>query len=553
MLSSLTISNYILIDNLEIDFPEGLIIITGETGAGKSILIGALNLLLGSKADSAVIKDQSKNCIVEGTFKIDENPEITTLLNENSIDPANEIIIRRVISPNGKSRSFINDEPASLPFLKDISRKLIDIHAQHQQLLLSDSRFQLSVLDSFAGSGKILEEYQRKYLSLKELEKEKEDLASNIAKFEEESEYNRFQLDQLESAKLIEGELEEMEAEFKILSHAEEIKLSIDRMLMLLTPHDTSFIQSLKEMAVISTKISANFPVINSISERIENSRIEIRDIEQELQVLSESVSVSPEKTAIMEERISMIYDLLQKHHVAKVEELIEIRESLKTKLLSSDNLNEKLSELKDKISGSRQDMESCADRLSSKRAGAVKRFSEAMTTRIRNLEMPHAVFDLLFEKEALYGVSGCDRVEFLFSANSNIAPKEISKAASGGELSRAMLSLKAIMAKGIGMPTMIFDEIDSGVSGSIADKMGNLIDELSQNMQIFAITHLPQIASKGNYHLLVHKEVNHLGNTESKIMKITADERIKEIARMLSGSELTSEAIENAKVFLKK
>ena len=553
MLNSLTVSNYILIDNLEVEFPEGLVIITGETGAGKSILIGALNLLLGSKADSSVIKDNLKNCVVEGVFHIDDDPELSASFSENSIDFSSEITLRRVISPNGKSRSFVNDEPVSLQFLKELSGELIDIHAQHQQLLLSDSRFQLSVLDSFAGNGELLEDYRKEYYLLKELEKERGMLIEKIARFEQESEYNTYQLSQLEAAKLAIGELEEMEAEFKLLSHAEEIKLSIVKILQLLNPPEASFVQCLKEISSISSKLFPNFPAIEPISQRIENSRIEIRDIEQELQLLSESISVSPEKMALVEQRISVIYDLLNKHHLANVEQLIELRDSLRSKLTSSESSKEELSELEKKISLLRKNLIDCAEKLSSKRTGSARQFADSLTSRIRNLEMPHAIFDLKLEKTPDYSPFGCDTVEFIFSANSNVAPKNLSSVASGGELSRIMLCLKAIMAKGIGMPTMIFDEIDSGVSGSIADKMGNLIDELSQNMQIFAITHLPQIASKGSHHLLVYKEVNISGDTESKIVKIEGEARITEIARMLSGSQLTNEAIENARVFLKR
>jgi DNA repair protein RecN len=553
MLSSLTVSNYILIDNLEVEFPEGLIIVTGETGAGKSILIGALNLLLGAKADSSVIKDSSKNCVVEGVFCINDDLELSTFFNENSLDFSSEITLRRVISPYGKSRSFVNDEPVSLQFLKELSGQLIDIHAQHQQLLLSDSRFQLSVLDSFAGNGELLDSYRKEYYLLKEHEKERDLLIEKIGRFEQESEYNTHQLNQLEAAKLTIGELEEMEAEFKLLSHAEEIKLSIVKILQLLNPPEASFVQNLKEISSISSKLLLNFPAIEPISQRIENSRIEIRDIEQELQIFSESISVSPEKMVLVEQRISVIYDLLNKHHLSNVEQLIEFRDSLRSKLSSSESSKEELSELEERISLLRKNLKECAERLSSKRIGSARQFSNSLTSRIRNLEMPHAIFDLKLEKTTDYGPFGCDTVEFIFSANSNVAPKNLSSIASGGELSRIMLCLKAIMAKGIGMPTMIFDEIDSGVSGSIADKMGNLIDELSQNMQIFAITHLPQIASKGNHHLLVYKEVNISGDTESKIVKIEGEARITEIARMLSGSELTNEAVENARVFLKR
>jgi len=541
MLKALAVSNYALIENLEIEFPEGFVIITGETGAGKSILMGAISLLFGGRADLSVMKDKEKNCVVEAIFE-----DVT----------GEEITLRRVLSPSGKSRSFVNDEPVSAATLKDLSENLVDIHAQHQHLLLADSNFQLSVLDSFAGNGPILIEYQKEYELLGQLTSHQNVLRSKISKEEADAEYVRFQLEQLNDAKLHAGELEELEDEFRLLSNAETIKISLLSVTNLLSPdgiEEVSILQNLKEAVLICTRIAPDYKVIEPISERIEACRIELKDIEQDLGARAEGVNVNPERVRIVEERIAIIYNLLKKHHAGNVDDLLDIINQLEGKVSLNTSYQAELEKIDKEIKECREKRDNLALELHSRRTKVSGRFIEKMTTAVRELEMPHAMFNVEISELPQYNMFGKDSVIFFFSANKNIAPRELSKVASGGELSRIMLCLKALMATGKGMPSMIFDEIDSGVSGSIADKMGNLLDELSKKMQIFAITHLPQIASKGNCHLLVFKEIDSNGATKTDIRKIEGEQRVMEIARMLSGAELTQAAVANAKELLKQ
>ncbi len=540
MLKSLAVSNYALIENLEIDFPEGFIIITGETGAGKSILMGAIALLFGGRADLSVIKNKEKNCVVEALFELEAGKEIT---------------LRRVLSPNGKSRSFVDDEPVSAATLKELSENLVDIHAQHQHLLLADSGFQLSVLDSFAGNGELLQRYAAEYGLLSELTTRYNSLSSKIAKEEAESDYIRFQLSQLKEAKLHSGELEELEEELRILSNAGSIKSSLFNISNLISPEGTeiSLLQNLKEAVAICSRISAEYKAAVALQERIESCRVELKDIEQEVRAKAESVNVNPERAALVEERLSLLYTLLKKHHVDTVDELIGIMEDLEEKSGITTEHRIELEKLEEEIKSCTERRNNLASELHARRVEASERFIEKMTSSVRELEMPHAIFKIEISGLQQYNITGSDNVTYFFSANKNIPPRELAKVASGGELSRIMLCLKALMATGKGMPSMIFDEIDSGVSGSIADKMGNLLDELSKKMQIFAITHLPQIACKGNCHLLVYKEIDGTGTTKTNIKEIRGEERVTEVARMLSGAELTEASIANARVLLGK
>ncbi|NCB97617.1 MAG: DNA repair protein RecN [Bacteroidia bacterium] len=540
MLKSLAVSNYALIENLEIDFPEGFIIITGETGAGKSILMGAIALLFGGRADLSVIKNKEKNCVVEALFELEAGKEIT---------------LRRVLSPNGKSRSFVDDEPVSAATLKELSENLVDIHAQHQHLLLADSGFQLSVLDSFAGNGELLQRYAAEYGLLSELTTRYNSLSSKIAKEEAESDYIRFQLSQLKEAKLHSGELEELEEELRILSNAGSIKSSLFNISNLISPEGTeiSLLQNLKEAVAICSRISAEYKAAVALQERIESCRVELKDIEQEVRAKAESVNVNPERAALVEERLSLLYTLLKKHHVDTVDELIGIMEDLEEKSGITTEHRIELEKLEEEIKSCTERRNNLASELHARRVEASERFIEKMTSSVRELEMPHAIFKIEISGLQQYNITGSDNVTYFFSANKNIPPRELAKVASGGELSRIMLCLKALMATGKGMPSMIFDEIDSGVSGSIADKMGNLLDELSKKMQIFAITHLPQIACKGNCHLLVYKDIDSTGTTKTNIKEIRGEERVTEVARMLSGAELTEASIANARVLLGK
>lgn len=555
MLKRLYISNFALIDSVEIEFPNGLIIISGETGAGKSILLGGLSLLLGGKSDSSSLLDKERNCIVEGTFSIENQPtllkEICTVLECDNL-PGNELLVRRVISPNGRSRSFINDIPVQLAVLSQITLKLIDIHAQHATLRLNDKDYQMSVLDYYCGAEKELEAYReangllsKKYAELKEV---KERAAAN----ERNMDYISYRLEKLQEAALKEGELERLEEEQKQLSTAEEYKNDLCASIGMLSANaDRSFVQNLKDISHLLNRHTDAHPKLAELSERFEGIRIELKDLESDLQDEAERVVISPMRLQDVEERLNTLYSLMKKHGVNSIEELIEERDRLQNEIEISNNATQKIEEIETEVGALRKKREMCAEKLSAKRKSAVNKLGDVLQERIRRLEMQDAIFTVSLCPADDYDHNGKDKIEFLFSANKGIAPAPVQKAASGGELSRLMLCIKWLMAKYTGMPTMIFDEIDTGVSGRIADKMGALIDDMGRNMQIFSITHLPQIASKGNTHILVYKETDG-GQTKSKLKILTSQERVMEIARMLSGEVLSEAAIENAKYLLK-
>lgn len=555
MLKRLYISNFALIDSVEIEFPNGLIIISGETGAGKSILLGGLSLLLGGKSDSSSLLDKERNCIVEGTFSIENQPtllkEICTVLECDNL-PGNELLVRRVISPNGRSRSFINDIPVQLAVLSQITLKLIDIHAQHATLRLNDKDYQMSVLDYYCGAEKELEAYReangllsKKYAELKEV---KERAAAN----ERNMDYISYRLEKLQEAALKEGELERLEEEQKQLSTAEEYKNDLCASIGMLSANaDRSFVQNLKDISHLLNRHTDAHPKLAELSERFESIRIELKDLESDLQDEAERVVISPMRLQDVEERLNTLYSLMKKHGVNSIEELIEKRDRLQNEIEISNNATQKIEEIETEVGALRKKREMCAEKLSAKRKSAVNKLGDVLQERIRRLEMQDAIFTVSLCPADDYDHNGKDKIEFLFSANKGIAPAPVQKAASGGELSRLMLCIKWLMAKYTGMPTMIFDEIDTGVSGRIADKMGALIDDMGRNMQIFSITHLPQIASKGNTHILVYKETDG-GQTKSKLKILTSQERVMEIARMLSGEVLSEAAIENAKYLLK-
>lgn len=537
MLRRLTIQNYALIDSLDIELPGGLIIITGETGAGKSIMLGALSLLLGGKGDVSALKDSSKNCVVEGEFELD----------------GEELILRRVISPAGRTRNFINDEPANLGELVSIASRIIDIHAQHQHLMLTDAAYQMQVVDYFAGTRTLLEKYRGVFSQLQKSEAALEELDANIARIEGEREYRQFQFDKLYQASLKEGELEELEQEQKQLANAEEIRDGIYGAVSLMQPMGSSIVQNLKEAVHILQKSSNFVPELQELCNRLESCRIECKDIEDELETLGGSITVSPQRLEQVEERLSLLYSLMRKHSVASVEELLQIRDSLEQELLGAERSIEDRNALVERIKELEAERNSLAEELSRAREAKIKGLGKTLQDSIRDLQMPYAVFEVALEDAGKYTMQGKDAVQFLFSANGNGKLNPVQKAASGGELSRIMLCLKALMANFTGMPTMIFDEIDTGVSGSIAHKMGELIGKMGERMQIIAITHLPQIASKRGTHLLVQKEFDRHNNAATRIRRIEGDERVKEVARMLSGSELTNAALENARELLKE
>lgn len=537
MLTRLTIQNYALIENLDIEFPSGLVIITGETGAGKSIMLGALSLLLGAKADVSALKDSSRNCVVEGEFEVD----------------GELLVLRRVISPAGRTRNFINDEPASLAALTEISSAIVDIHAQHQHLLLTDESYQMKVLDYYAGTGSLLEDYSRVHNELLQLENQLKELRIQIAKREGEMEYRSFQLEKLMEAKLREGELEELESEQKQLANSEQIRESISGAVNCMQPVGGTIVQNLKDAVHLLQKCSNFVPELEELCNRLESCRIECKDIEDELEMLAERIVVSPQRLEQVEERLSLLYSLMRRHGVSTLEDLLEVQKGLQDDMAGADEDVAKAEGMEQQIKVLSAQREELAQLLSAKRKEKTGELAAELQASIRDLQMPYAVLKVELSDTGKYTAKGTDSVAFMFSANGEKKLNPLQKAASGGELSRIMLCLKSLMARFTGMPTMIFDEIDTGVSGSIADKMGALIGKMGERMQIFAITHLPQIASKKGTHLLVYKEFDAQNNATTRIRVLSPEERVNEVARMLSGASLTEAALENARVLLKE
>lgn len=556
MLESLQIRNYVLIDSLDIKFPEGLIIISGQTGAGKSILLGALSLLLGSKADASVIGGDADSCVVEAVFRIPETDHVLKdILAENDVDAVDEeLIIRRVVNRSGRSRSFINDSPVNLQILQSISSRLVDIHSQHQTLLLSDRSFQLSMLDHFAGDESLLEECGESFRRFKTIDKEYSEITSKLARMSEEKEYVRARWQRLEDARLQDGELDALEAEQKQLSNAEEIKENLGGVEELFCPSDPNsealpLSSVLKEAQKMLDKAARFVPEAAGLSDRIDSARTELDDILEEVSAINSRIELSQERLGAVDERLSLLYDLMKGYSASTVAELIAKRDTLSESLFDSAALEARKSELEAMMASEKKTLEIVSKRLHEARVKASEPFSKAITASVRSLEMDHAVFKVELS-DAQVSAVGSDAVRFLFSA-SGAAPADVAKCASGGEMSRLMLCLKAMMAKFVNMPTLIFDEIDTGVSGSVADKMGRMICSMGKDMQVFAITHLPQVAAKGNAHYVVEKEYDVLGKATTSVRPLEGHERVMEIARMLSGSSITTAAVENAKALL--
>ncbi|MBD9293655.1 MAG: DNA repair protein RecN [Bacteroidales bacterium] len=563
MLKALHIKNYVLIDSLDIEFPAGLVIITGQTGAGKSILLGALSLVMGSRADSSVIGAAGDNCVVEAEFEVnDEDGSLRQYLDENEIDfdPVDgkgQLTIRRILNSNGRSRSFVNDSPAPLKVLSMLSSRLIDIHSQHETMLLRDKQFQMSMLDHFAGDSGLLQSCRTRWERLTGLKNDLDEVNANLSRTNAEKDYNQAQFERLDSAHLKDGELEELETEQKQLANAEEIKSSLYQVENYFSPSgddaqdDRMSIDSmLKDSSRILDKLSSYIPSVSALSERIESARLELDDVLSEVSDLESGTEISDERLQEVEERLSLLYDLLKKYSCTQVSELIELRDRLSESLADTSVLEARKSALEKEIGDAEKDLADACSDLHDARAKAVPSFSENICNSIRSLELDRAVFDVVLEP-GKPGPDGSDTILFRFSSTGK-SPVDVAKCASGGEMSRIMLCLKAMMARYTNMPSMIFDEIDTGVSGSVADKMGSMICSMGDYMQVFAITHLPQVAAKGNAHYIVTKEFDG-DRAISSIRKISGEDRVMEVARILSGSRVTPEAIANAKSLLGK
>ena len=552
MLESIHIQNYALIDKLDIDFTPGFSVITGETGAGKSIILGAIGLLLGQRADVKAIKNGASKCIVEAHFRI-ASYGLETFFNELDLeyDPE-ECILRREVSANGKSRAFINDTPASLTQMKALGEKLIDIHSQHQNLLLNKEGFQLTILDILAQDEKQLSAYKQVYTQYKNTCKELDTFIEQAEKSKQDEDYLRFQLEQLEEAGLKEGEQTILEQEAETLSHAEDIKAGLYRAGLLIdNAESNSILSQTKECIQVLQGISPVYTPASEWSERLQSCYIELKDIAHDLSSAEEDVEFNPERLDYVNQRLNLIYNLQQKHRTDSVEELIDLAKKYQKQLNDIASFDDRISELRTQKDTLYNKVLEQAALLTRLRTGSAHLIEEQMKKLLIPLGMPNVRFavELSLRKEP--DISGTDNVSFLFSANKNSPLQNVASIASGGEIARVMLSLKAMIAGAVKLPTIIFDEIDTGVSGSIAEKMALIMRDMGrQNRQVVSITHLPQIAARGTTHYKVYKEDTETG-TNSYIRKLTPDERIHEIAHMLSGSTLTEAALNNARALL--
>lgn len=550
MLKSIFISNYALISTLEINFQPGLSVLTGETGAGKSIILGALSLILGQRADNKSIKKEEDKCVVEAVFDISAYKHLDDFFETNELDhDVYHCIIRRELTANGKSRAFINDTPVALTVLRDLTSRLIDIHSQHENLLLSNASYQLEVLDTVARNNELLQEYRESYLVWKADEKTLEKLKADSAKAASETDFIRFQFNQLQEAKLIPDEQQELEAEQETLSHIEEIKTELNKITGLLDGEQGSLLQ-LKESVAAMSKIAKFVTEGDTKLERIQAAYIDLKDLTQELILLQESLDYNPARLEETENRLSELYSLMQKFKVNSVEALIEKRDSFGTQLQHIDSFEEEIDRLEKKLAASFTHLQKYALLLTESRASQIATVEQYMIQQLSQLGMPNIQFKIRLIPIQQYTENGIDQVEFLFSANKNREMQRVEEIASGGEISRLMLAIKSLIAGKSDLPTIIFDEIDTGVSGEIAHRMGEIMLQMSRTMQVITITHLPQIAAKGEHHFRVYKDDSGQ-QTETYIQRLSATERVDEIATMLSGKVRGEAAIQNARELL--
>ena len=551
MLKSLFIQNFVLIDSLDIQFNNGFSVITGETGAGKSIILGALSLVLGQRADGKSIKNGSDKCVIEATFDVSKY-QLEEFFHTNDLEYDPEIcILRRELFASGKSRAFVNDSPVSLNVMKELGSRLIDIHSQHQNLLLGDNRFQLKVIDVMAENEILLILYRKEYQRYQSLKRELREVTEKADQNRQEEDYIRFQLEQLTEARLVAGEQEELEQELETLSHAEDIKGSLYKITELLNGEEQGSVRLIKEALSTADSLERYYPKAKEIAERLRSAYIDLNDLASETDVLKEDVEFSPERLDWVNERLNTLYTLEQKHRVSTVEELIAIQDKYTEQLRDIDSFDEQIEAIKGQLDISHQELLQQAAVLSEQRKIASRAIASQLVEMVIPLGMPNVQFAVDFVSRPEPESDGMDDIRFLFSANKSGELQPVAQTASGGEISRLMLCIKAMIAGFTALPAIIFDEVDTGVSGDIADKMGDIMQELGAKMQVITITHLPQIAAKGKEHFFVYKE-DTTERTITRIKKLNKDERIKEVARMLSGASLTGASIANAKELLK-
>lgn len=549
MLTHLTIKNFALIEELSISFSDGFSIITGETGAGKSILLGALGLILGKRADLSSLKNKDEKCVIEGVFIISKY-QLKSFFDENDLDYEEQTIIRREILPSGKSRAFINDSPVNLSELALLGEMLIDIHSQHQTSELTEENFQFAIIDAISDNRVLHENYTQKLKEYKKLKTSFEELENSLAAALKEQDYNSFLFNELVEAKLIENEQIELESDLEKLTHAELIKEQFEKSISIAESDQFGLLVHLKEVKTAIHKISTFSSEYAELFDRIDSLTIELKDIVTEMNQMLETVVHDPIHLENIQQKLQVIYSLQKKHQVTSVEELIQIQNELQKKVVSVISLEEKKNSIAKAIEISTLELNEIASKIHQNRIKSIPLLNDLLVKILVHLGMPNVQFDLKVMATNVFNSNGKDTIQFLISTNKGSDFGLLKKVASGGEMSRIMLAVKSILANYTNLPTLILDEIDTGVSGEIANKMGEIMKEMSGKMQLFAITHLPQIAAKGDMHYKVYKSDNEL-NTKTEIKKLSNDERVLEIAQMLSGSSVSESAINHAKALL--
>ena len=546
MLKRLSISNYALIDQLEIDFEQGLTIITGETGAGKSIILGALSLILGERADSSSIRNKERKTVVEATFDI-KSYNLKAFFDENDIDYySGELIARREINPNGRSRAFVNDGVVSVATLRELMTHLVDIHSQHSNMLLAQPAFQLSILDNIAGDEDSLAKYQKLYSQYKATEKLLNELRASDERNRNEEDYLRFQLSQLQETNLKPGEDDELEQQQRRLANATSLKEDLWKVISTLNSEENSVLDQLQDVFNTLNTAEDNLNEIAGMSERVNNALIDLKDIAQSVSAVEESLNSDPAMLQQVEDRLNTIYSLERKHNVKSVDELLELQEQYQERLAAIDSSEERIGAIQEQLEQHKQAATELALIISKKRKKAGEQFISLLLPLAQYLNMKNLQFNIDF-KDVELNATGADSIEFLFAFNKNQALMPVKDTASGGEISRLMLCIKSVIARSMNLPTIIFDEVDTGVSGEIAHKIGDMMGEIAHNIQVIAITHLPQVASHGTSHLRVFKSDTST-RTVTSVERLNDEEHVTEIARMLSGSELNQAAIDNAR-----
>ena len=551
MLKQLHISNYALIDKLNVSFESGFNVITGETGAGKSILLGALGFALGDRADTNVLYDKDKKCVVEAQFELKDNT-LQSLFEENNLDFETDCIFRRELSPQKKSRAFINDTPVALQAMKEIGSQLVDIHSQHDSLLLTDADFQLRLLDDIAQNNSLLTDYQAEYGNYNQLKRSLSDLKELATKNTAENDYLKFQLDELDKADLKEGEYAEIEQTLNVMENSEEIKTLLVTANGLMEDSETAILGQVNELSSTLSRLKHLLPDTESLFERIENLKVELKDIAYDLRHKEDETQFDEEQLQNLQERYDLLSRLMMKHRVNEFGELIALRDSLKEKVNAFENIDEAIAQAEKQLKTSEKQLSSLAKNLHEKRCQAAVAFGEKVAQLVQQLAMPFAQFQVSVESQETYGSKGSDEIRFLFSANKGVAPDDIRRVASGGELSRLMLSIKSAVSDYNYIPTLIFDEIDTGVSGEVAAKIGGIMRQMGHSLQLISITHLPQVASQALHHYFIYKD-NKGERTQSHIRLLNSSERTNEIAKMLSNDTITPEALRAAEVLLGK